>query len=236
MSNQPKLGFAAHSVQQDLDAGAHLEPAKDVRGKILYVPPSEVKSGIDVQRHEAEAAKYDDAIKNKNYSQVEDQIRAVKTTTPSYNEAEASTIARAMSRDHRHVVAANEAAQNNNHVRVVHEDGSYEQGIVKPSANEGPKREGTWHRVDSQGTTVQVADFKDGQLHGEARFYDRNNQMTHRGYYQEGKAQDTHYDYADVDGKRRAVHKAVYDKGEFKEEMDVQAEPAKRAQARGPSH
>jgi antitoxin component YwqK of YwqJK toxin-antitoxin module len=238
MSKNPQLGFADHSIQHDLDDGARLERAKDIRGKILYIPPSDIAPliGIDNDLCEETAKVLDKSIKTKNFKEVEEMIKGIKSTTPSYNEAESHTIARTMSKDLRHAISANEAGKEGDYIRVVHQDGSFDQGIVKYAADKHPMREGIWHRVDSRGTTVQVADFKDDQLHGENRFYDRNNQLTHRGYYQNGQAQDTHYDYADVNGKRSAVHRTHFDKGEFKGEEDVQVDQPKRTQARGQSH
>lgn len=227
-------GIASRSLQNLVDDGAKTEPAKDFRGRVAALDEKAFKAAV--ANHETTTAQLKTI--GEDWRRVAEaevmeprekaQIHAVRNKVPSLNRAKSETIANALAADHEDMANAVAAAKAGTYVRVLHKDGTVEQGVMKPSASEGPQREGLWvHTKD--GKVIQTAEFKDGKLDGDSRFYDEKKDMVKSGFYREGKPAGTHREYRDGE----VVHRTMYDEnGQVARDEAVDPAAAKAQKAR----
>ena len=212
------------SVEDARANGATVEHATEFKGRVSSASTNVLKNTNPDDAREVGKG-WDTASAANEFNRGETAIlRKIRETVPDYNQAKSHNIAHAVAEDQRDLAAAIEARKDDRFVKIKREDGSSEQGIIKPDTNGNPQRQGLWVATDSSGHVRQVATFEDGKAQGESRTYDESGKMMARGTYEHGVPQGTHYAYND---KAQVIHRTTYDeKGKVTVDQDVDPKAA----------
>lgn len=195
--------IASKTLDQLSSDGATIEPAKAYVGSVLEIAASDLKKyqekpGVVTSLKNKYEESIADAVDNggRLSPTAYRKMKELKRDLPDFSRAKEITVLKAL---HDDVANLEKAVEKPDHyIQLSLKDGTTQTGRVI-DADGKPQRDGVWVSRNEKGEFLELAEFKEGQLHGNVKQYEHdargNRRINATGYFQEGQAAKTHYRY-----------------------------------------
>jgi len=232
-----KSHIASKTLDQLSQSGAGADVATNYTGTVLEIRPRDLQALVDRpqlvrQQIDGHADKIAEVTENggrferAEYRKMQDY----KRTLPDFSRAKEITVLKALHADTENLEKVVKAPDQ--YVQLTLKDEGTQKGRVVTTADGKTVRDGVWVARDKEGNFQEMAEFKEGKLHGNMKQYETdgrgNRHIVASAAFDAGTPVHKHYRY---NGEGLVTQRITYEEGKVTANEAVDPEQTKLRQA-----